>query len=69
MKSRGSGKTRWAYHADYINPFEFIDFMRMAAGLPAFDVMLEVRAKDLALIQLRNDLRRFAPDLAERLGG
>ena len=33
--------------------------MRMAAGLPAFDVMLEVRAKDLALTQLRDDLRRF----------
>ena len=61
-------QTRWTYHADYVNPFEFIDFMRMAAGLPAFDVMLEVRAKDLALTQLRDDLRRFAPDLAERLG-
>ena len=61
-------QTRWMYHADYVNPFEFIDFMRMAAGLPAFDVMLEVRAKDLALTQLRDDLRRFAPDLAERLG-
>jgi UV DNA damage endonuclease len=61
-------QTRWAYHSDYANPFEFIDFVRMAAGLPAFDVMLEVRAKDLALLQLRDDLRRFAPDLAERLG-
>jgi UV DNA damage endonuclease len=39
----------------------------MAAGLPAFDVMLEVRAKDLALTQLRDDLRRFAPDLADEL--
>ena len=60
-------QTRWAYHADYVNPFEFVDFMRMAAGLPVFDVMLEVRAKDLALLQLRDDLRRFAPDVAERL--
>jgi UV DNA damage endonuclease len=39
----------------------------MAAGLPAFDIMLEVRAKDLALLQLRDDLRRFAPDLADEL--
>ena len=62
-------QTRWAYHADYVNPFEFIDFMRMAAGLPVFDVMLEVRGKDLALTQLRDDLRRFAPELVERLGG
>ena len=58
-------QTRWAYHADYVNPFEFIDFMRTVAGLPEFDVMLEVRAKDLALLQLRDDLKRFAPDLAE----
>ena len=41
--------------------------MRVADGLPEFDVMLEVRAKDLALLQLREDLRRFAPDLAERI--
>jgi UV DNA damage endonuclease len=59
--------TRWAYHADYVNPFEFIDFLLMADGLPDFDVMLEVRAKDLALLQLRNDLVRYAPDLLWRL--
>ena len=29
--------------------------------------MLEVRAKDLALRQLRDDLARFAPDLADKL--
>ncbi len=60
-------RTRWMYHADYVNPFEFIDFLRNAEGLPAFDVMLEVRAKDLALIQLRRDLERYAPDLAGKL--
>lgn len=60
-------QTRWMYHADYVNPFEFIDFVRMAEGLPEFDVMLEVRAKDLALAQLREDLARFAPDVATRL--
>jgi hypothetical protein len=36
----------------------------MAAGLREFDVMLEVRAKDLALIQLRRDLARYAPEVA-----
>jgi UV DNA damage endonuclease len=56
-------RARWSYHADYVNPFEFIDFLRMAYGLQDFDVMLEVRAKDLALLQLRNDLARYAPDL------
>lgn len=60
-------QTRWNYHSDYVNPFEFIDFMRMADDLRPFDVMLEVRAKDLALRQLREDLARFAPDLAGKL--
>jgi UV DNA damage endonuclease len=60
-------RTRWAYHADYVNPFEFIDLLRQAEGLREFDVMLEVRAKDLALMQLRDDLARFAPDLALRV--
>lgn len=60
-------QTRWNYHSDYVNPFEFIDFLRLAEGLRPFDVMLEVRAKDLALRQLRADLAQFAPDLAATL--
>ena len=60
-------QTRWNYHSDYVNPFEFIDFLRMAEGLRPFDVMLEVRAKDLALRQLRDDLARFAPDLVAKI--
>lgn len=57
---------RWTQHADYVNPFEFIDWLRRvrAAGLPDFDIMLEARARDLALLRLRADLRQFAPDLA-----
>jgi UV DNA damage endonuclease len=56
-------------HADFVHPFEFIAFLRAAreAALPDFDVMLEVRAKDLALLRLRQDLSRFAPDLMEDL--
>jgi UV DNA damage endonuclease len=34
-----------------------------AAGLPDFDIMLEARARDLALLRLRTDLRQYAPDL------
>lgn len=60
-------RSRWNYHADYVNPFEFIDFLALAEGLRAFDVMLEVRAKDIALHQLRQDLARYAPTLAQRL--
>jgi UV DNA damage endonuclease len=52
-------------HADYCNPFEFATFMRMVADLD-FDVMLEAKAKDLALLRLRSDLLRYAPDVAPR---
>lgn len=58
----------WTGHADYVNPFEFITFLRETNGLPAFDVMLEAKAKDLALLRLRRDLPRYAPDIAARFG-
>lgn len=38
-------------HADFVNPFEFAYFLRVAAGLE-FDVMLEAKAKDVALLRL-----------------
>jgi UV DNA damage endonuclease len=57
----------WAGHADFVNPFEFIAFMRLAHGLE-FDVMLEAKVKDLALVRLRTDLLRYAPDIASRFG-
>jgi UV DNA damage endonuclease len=57
----------WTGHADYINPFEFITFMRMAKDLE-FDIMLESKAKDLALLRLERDLPRYAPDVAVRFG-
>jgi UV DNA damage endonuclease len=46
-------------HADYLDPFAFRDF---AAAVGAdCDVMLEARAKDLALVKLRRDLAPAAP--------
>jgi UV DNA damage endonuclease len=54
-------------HADYVNPFEFAMAMRALEGLE-FDLMLEAKAKELALLRLRKDLRRCAPDVAERFG-
>ncbi|MFN7140540.1 MAG: UV DNA damage repair endonuclease UvsE, partial [Limisphaerales bacterium] len=39
----------WTGHADFCNPFEFCTFMRTVPDLE-FDVMLESKAKDLALI-------------------
>ena len=52
-------------HSDFINPFEFIDLMKTAreAGLRPFDVMLEAKAKDLALLRLRQLVARYAPDI------
>ena len=54
----------WTEHSDFVNPFEFIAFMREMAGLPPLDIMLESKARDLALLKLREDLQRFAPDWA-----
>jgi UV DNA damage endonuclease len=72
-RNKASGKVErvqaapiWSGHADYINPFEFIAFLRGAAALPDFDIMLECKTKDLALLQLRADLQRYAPDVAAR---
>ena len=57
----------WTGHADFVHPWEFIGFMRDAEGL-AFDVMLEAKAKDLALLRLRADLLDYAPEVAARFG-
>jgi UV DNA damage endonuclease len=55
-------------HADFADPFQFIDFFSTAKQVveQEFDVMLEVKGKDLAVLRLREDLMRFAPNL---LGG
>jgi UV DNA damage endonuclease len=56
---------RHGQHADYINVFEFVSFLQVACGLPPFDAILEAKAADLALLRLRDDLRRFAPEIGE----
>lgn len=74
IKNRKTGKREtvlqqpvWTGHADFCQPFEFIGMMRQLDGLE-FDVMLEAKAKDLALVRLRQDLPRYAPEVAERFG-
>jgi UV DNA damage endonuclease len=57
----------WTQHSDFVNPFEFISFLETSHGLRDFDVMLEAKAKDLALLRLRQDLRTMAPELATRV--
>jgi UV DNA damage endonuclease len=57
----------WTGHADFNNPFEFITLMRQLEDSD-LDVMLEAKSKDLALMRLRRDLQRYAPDVARRFG-
>ena len=45
-------------HADLIDPIGFEYFLRQAAGGRDFDIMLEAKAKDLALLRLREQLGR-----------
>ncbi|MGV3774981.1 MAG: UV DNA damage repair endonuclease UvsE [Verrucomicrobiales bacterium] len=73
-KNKKSGKNEtafvapvWTGHADFCNPFEFCTFMRTVNGFK-FDVMLESKSKDLALIRLRADMLRYAPDVAAKFG-
>ena len=53
-------------HSDFLDPFTFIDLLETAARLRTrpFDVMLEAKAKDLALLRLREQLREYAPSLS-----
>jgi len=53
-------------HSDFINPFEFVELLRDAREqrLRPFDIMLEAKAKDLALLRLRQLVERFAPEFA-----
>ena len=41
--------------------------MRMVATFD-FDVMVEAKVTDLALVRLKPDLLRYAPDVADRFG-
>ncbi|HET6233195.1 MAG TPA: UV DNA damage repair endonuclease UvsE [Longimicrobiaceae bacterium] len=45
-------------HADYVHPWEFAAFLRDVGPIP-FDVMLEAKMKDAALLKLRTDLTRY----------
>ena len=73
-KNRTTGKQEeaqippiWTGHADYLNPFEFITFFRTVAAHD-FDIMIEAKLKDLALLRIRRDLQRYAADVAARFG-
>lgn len=57
----------WSSHAEFANPFAFVDFYRAVVD-EAPDVVLEAKAKDVAVMQLLDDLQRYAPDLAALFG-
>jgi UV DNA damage endonuclease len=50
-------------HADMIDPIGFEHFLRDAAAGLEFDVMLEAKAKDLAVLRLREQLRARGIDV------
>lgn len=54
-------------HSDFLDPFAFIDLLHLAQRLHVrpFDVMLEAKAKDLALLRLRAQIAHFAPAIAD----
>jgi UV DNA damage endonuclease len=45
-------------HAEYVHPWEFASFLAAVGDVP-FDVMLEAKMKDSALLKLRADLTRL----------
>ncbi len=63
-RSRHIVPPRPGQHADYINPHDMLVLLEAARGAPPFDIMLEAKAADLALLRLRHDISRLAPALA-----
>jgi len=46
-------------HSDYVNPFEFRYLMEKAQNFRPFDIMIESKAKDLAVLKLKKDLAKY----------
>ena len=66
-KQPGFRLPRLSQHADLIDPLAFIDLLKLAPCRSRdLDVMLECKAQDVALLRLREQLARLAPDLVAR---
>jgi UV DNA damage endonuclease len=65
-KQRILREPRLSQHADLVDPFSFISLLGAIPGERDLDIMLECKAKDVALLRLRRHLDRIAPDLVER---
>lgn len=55
-------------HADFVDTAALIRLLMASSGLPAFDLMLEAKAGELAVLRLRHELAQRAPQLAQRVG-
>ena len=57
-------------HSDFLDPFPIIDLLSQALSLPLrpFDILLEAKAKDVALLRLRSQIERYAPALFSHIG-
>src|SRR5690606_6116557 len=55
-------------HADFVDAADLEHLLVAARGLPPFDLMIEAKAGDLALLRLRADIARRSPELATALG-
>jgi UV DNA damage endonuclease len=52
-------------HADLVDPIGFEYFLRATSDLGPFDVMVEAKAKDLAVLRLREELRGRGFEVAD----
>jgi UV DNA damage endonuclease len=61
---------RTLQHSDFVDPFQFADFLRECERFAprGFDVMIEAKAKDLALLHLRQHMSRIDPAWDCRVG-
>ncbi len=57
-------------HSDFLDPFPIIDLLSNALSLSlrSFDILLEAKAKDVALLRLRSQIERYAPALYPHIG-
>lgn len=60
-------RPKWASHAEFGDPFAFAALIRTLQGSVP-DVMIEAKAKDVAVVELRRALARYAPDVAAEFG-
>jgi UV DNA damage endonuclease len=54
-------------HADFLVVDDVQNLLLAAQGLPEFDLMIEAKAGDLALLRLRSELSARMPALALRV--